>query len=234
MLTTHSFLCDAIRWSANHRTDLGPRTLSPWARLLAYVAIAEAATPNPWSGNQTMRTTTAIGNSSFHKHSRPSPSPTCRRSDRRTSEQMNSKMPDQLHLTLGTLVHLLGLRHWTRTLDLGPWRHLFGLGHWPRSLDLGHSRHLLGLEHWPWTLDLGPSRHLLGLEHWPWATRSMRSTVHNLVVPTIAANRWPLIARCNRMGNRWAQSPCVSTVNPKDRLFAPQQRTDKNDLLEGA
>ena len=151
------------------------------------------------------------------------PSPTCRRSDRRTSEQMNSKMPDQLHLTLDL-----------RTLDLGPWRHLLGLGHWPRSLDLGHSRHLLGLEHWPWTLDLGPSRHLLGLEHWPWATRSMRSTVHNLVVPTIAANRWPLIARCNRMGNRWAQSPCVSTVNPKDRLFAPQQRTDKNDLLEGA
>ena len=44
MLTTHSFLCDDIRWSANHRTDLGPRTLSPWARLLAYVAIAEAAT----------------------------------------------------------------------------------------------------------------------------------------------------------------------------------------------
>ena len=35
---------EGFRWSANHRTDLGPRTLSPWARLLAYVAIAEAAT----------------------------------------------------------------------------------------------------------------------------------------------------------------------------------------------
>ena len=122
---------EGFRWSTNHRTDLGPRTLSPWARLLAYVAIATIA-------------------------------PLCE-AQVRTSDQMNSKMPDQLHLTLGTLVHLLGLRHWTRTLDLGPWRHLLGLGHWPLSLDLGHSWHLPGLEHWPWTLDLGPSWHLLGL-----------------------------------------------------------------------